>query len=55
MLKAILHTRPVRQLRTIFTRKDLVGKRGTDDVEAIAAGLPPLRMQGAHPELVARR
>lgn len=32
-----------------------IGKRVTDDVEAIAAGLPPLSMQTAQPEFVARR
>ena len=32
-----------------------IGRRVTDDVEAIVAGLPPLHMQVAHPELIARR
>lgn len=32
-----------------------IGKRVTDDVEAIAAGLPPISMQVAQPEFVARR
>ncbi len=32
-----------------------IGRRVVDDVEAIAAGLPPLRMQNAEPELIARR
>lgn len=32
-----------------------IGRLVTDDVEAIAAGLPPTRMQVAQPELVARR
>ena len=32
-----------------------IGNMVTDDVEAIAAGLPPIRMQVAQPELIARR
>ena len=32
-----------------------IGNMVTDDVEAITAGLPPIRMQVAHPELIARR
>ena len=32
-----------------------IGRMVADDVEAIVAGLPPLRMQVAQPELVARR
>ena len=32
-----------------------IGKMVTDDVEAITAGLPPIRMQVAQPELIARR
>lgn len=32
-----------------------IGRMVADDVEAIAAGLPPIRMQVAQPELVARR
>lgn len=76
MLKAILHTRPARQLDTIFTSADLqrlgntveviwgqdeqmsdfdIGRMVAGDVEAIAAGLPPIRMQVAQPERVARR
>ena len=32
-----------------------IGNMVTDDVEAIAAGLPPIRMQVAQPEFIARR
>lgn len=32
-----------------------IGNMLTDDVEAIAAGLPPIRMQVAQPEFIARR
>ena len=32
-----------------------IGRMVTDDVEAITAGLPPIRMQVAQPEFVARR
>lgn len=32
-----------------------IGNMVTDDVEAIAAGLPPIRMQIAQPEFIARR
>lgn len=32
-----------------------IGNMVTDDVEAIASGLPPIRMQVAQPELIARR